>query len=92
MYKSSELLTLSTGSWRAGPDLPKATRGAQLITFQNKTYHIGGHLTRNHIYFLDRENDSAWKWVKLDTKLKKDKVHFSAVPIKLSTTDCNGWD
>ncbi len=74
---STELWTVGSEEWTAGPDLPVENKsGAGLTTYYGKAFLlIGGYKDKsfkesiNKIYKLEFKNGD-WKWYKMDTKLQ----------------------
>jgi len=87
---TTEVYSLSTDSWSTGPDLPKATEDAKMITVDGVVYHVGGRGMDNRIYSLDLSNPLKWKWIHLGN-LKKGKILLGMVELDSSTLSCNGW-
>ena len=91
---SSEIFNVAENSWEAGPLLPVWTFNAQMVTVDGVSYHIGGRTSveqrTTDIYRLDKIN-SEWQFKKVGN-LNKGKSGFDVVEIKLSTSNCNGWN
>jgi len=93
--KSSEVFNVKTGKWESGPDIPIVTSGAQMLTFNNITYHVGGAFgtgTKHDVYRLDKIGSSAssWKFTKVK-HLKHGKYNFGMSVVEIDPADCNGW-
>ena len=93
ILKTSEIFSISTGTWQSGPSLPKAMHDAQMINVDDTVYHIGGMVDDgaiSDIYRLDKDSTSSFHW-SLVGHLKKAKYGFGVAAIKLSPKTCNGW-
>ena len=87
---SSEIFDPVTNSWAKGPELPSATEKAKTIKVGEVTYHIGGESSRTDILRLDRVNSTTLKFNKVGS-LSKEKFNFDVLEIKISKSNCNGW-
>ena len=85
-YQTTEVYTLSRDEWRPGPSLPKNNYGGKMITFDEKSYLIGGHYFDTEIYQLEPAGSVWWKWTKV-AQLAKRKRQYDALAI--SMTECD---
>ena len=85
-YQTTEVYTLSRDEWRPGPSLPKNNYGGKMITFDEKSYLIGGHNFDTEIYHLEPTGSVWWKWTKV-AQLAKRKRQYDAVAISMPECD-----
>ena len=79
---STEIYSISSNQWQAGPALPKESHQAKMITIDNAIYHIGGQPTEKDILRLDPDDStsSGWTWTKVGN-LTMDKRGLDVIPI-----------
>jgi len=88
---STEIYSLDQDNWQSGPALPGRTNGAEMITVNDITYHIGGYYSQKKIYRLDKLA-STWNWTEVGSPLLEYKYYFGVAAFQLNTEDCNGWN
>jgi len=81
---TTEVFSLSTKTWRDGPELPYAVNWGQALVYEGDLYHIGGIHSGGQVLRLDGD---FWEAVS-STAYDDVRDSYQAVVMKEGCTDC----